>query len=179
MNIAKTAATITAAGVFGAAATGLALATPSTDVTLDVDGHSEAVSTNAPTVGGLLDGEHVSHGAGTRVTPGLATSLQANERIEVDHRGGSRYRPTGRHTATWTTADNVRAALAEMGIKVGKNDKVSVPLTAGHKQMTVVVQRSPGKGTTPTATPSKPAAATPPRSAATATPATPPRPPPA
>ncbi|MGZ4666497.1 MAG: transglycosylase family protein [Frankiaceae bacterium] len=85
MHVVKTAATITAAGIFGAAATGLALATPRTDLTLDVDGHSRSVSTSAQTVGALLDSKHVSHGAGTRVTPGLDTALQDNERIEVDH----------------------------------------------------------------------------------------------
>jgi uncharacterized protein YabE (DUF348 family) len=59
MTATKTAATLTAVGVFSAAATGLALATPTTtEVTLDVDGHSAVVSTTAGSVGELLDSAH-------------------------------------------------------------------------------------------------------------------------
>ena len=137
----RTAATLTAVGVFSAAATGLALATPTTDVTLDVDGHSALVSTTAGTVGELLDSEHISHVAGTEVTPGLSVPIYAHQHIEVDHAWKITVKVAGKTQSKWTTADSVGAALNEMGIKVGPDDKVSVPLTSGHKDMTVVIKR--------------------------------------
>ena len=110
-------------------------------MTLDVDGHSAVVSTTAGSVGELLDSEHISHAAGTEVKPGLNVPIYAHQQIEVDHAWKITVKVAGKTQSKWTTADSVGAALNEMGIKVGPNDKVSVPLTSGHKNMTVVIKR--------------------------------------
>ena len=161
MNRTKTAATGTAVGLFGAAATGIALAgQATTDVTLDVDGHARTVSTTAGQVGQLLVGEHVSRGPGTRVSPAPSTPLHAHERIEVDHPWEITVEADGKTRRASTTADSVRGALAEIGIKIGPNDTVSVPLTAAHKDMTVVVKRGAANEARTPAAPATPAAPT-------------------
>ena len=156
MNGTRIAATLTVLGLFGAAATGLAFAHPSVPVTLTVDGHVETASTTAGTVKALLESQHVAVGPRAEVNPGLDNVIYAHENIQVHHAWHLAVRADGASKSVWTTADTVGAALKRIGVKVGPYDKVSAPLTSGHKDTTVVVKRGTAKNMTLTVTLAKP-----------------------
>ena len=148
----RIAATLTVVGLFGVAATGLAFAHPSLPTTLTVDGHVENVSTTAGTVKALLESRHIAMGPRAEVSPGLDNVIYAHENIQVHHAWHIAVRADGATKSVWTTADTVGAALKRMGVEVGPYDKVSVPLTSGHKDTTVVVKRGTAKTVTQTVT---------------------------
>ena len=156
MNGTRIAATVTVLGLFGVAATGLAFAHPASPVLLTVDGRAEQTSTTARTVRALLDSRHVEVGPRDEVDPGLDNVIYARERIEVRHAWHITVRADGATRSRWTTADTVRAALADMGIRIGAYDTVSVPLDRGHRDVVVVVKRGNAKYQTADTTLAKP-----------------------
>ncbi|MGZ4617733.1 MAG: ubiquitin-like domain-containing protein [Frankiaceae bacterium] len=156
MNGTRLAATATVFGLFGVAATGLAFAHPSKSATLSVDGRVEEVATTAGTVRALLKSRNIHVGSRDEVDPGLDDVIYAQERILVRRAWHLAVSADGVTKSTWTTADTVGAALGEMELKVGPYDKVSQPLTAGHKNMTVVIKRGKARDQTLTVTLAKP-----------------------
>ena len=156
MNATRLAATATVFGLFGVAATGLALAHPSMSAILSVDGQEEDVSTTAGTVQALLKSRNIHVGPRDEVNPGLDNVIYARERIQVRHAWHLAVTADGVKRSTWTTADTVAAALGGMKLKVGPYDKVSVPLASGHRHMTVVIKRGQAKKQTLTVTLAKP-----------------------
>jgi uncharacterized protein YabE (DUF348 family) len=156
MNGTRLAATATVFGLFGVAATGLAFAHPSKSATLSVDGRVEEVATTAGTVRALLQSRNIRVGPRDEVDPGLDDVIYAQERILVRRAWHLAVSADGVTKSTWTTADTVGAALGKMELKVGLYDKVSQPLTAGRKDMTVVIKRGKARDKTLTVTLAKP-----------------------
>lgn len=156
MNGTRLAATATVFGLVGVAATGLAFAHPLKRATLAVDGRVEDVSTKAGTVRALLKSRHIHVGPRDEVDPGLDHVIYPQERIELRHAWHLAVRADGVTRSTWTTANTVGTALEGMELKVGPHDRVSVPLTAGHKDMTVVIKRAEATYRTVTVTLAKP-----------------------
>jgi uncharacterized protein YabE (DUF348 family) len=112
------------AGVVAAAvaATGVGYASMSKTVTLSLDGRTQKVHTFGDSVRDVLAAKHVRVGAHDAVAPSLGSSVQEGQTIAVRYGRPFDVKVDGRSTRYWVTAENVDAALDQIGLRIGGAD---------------------------------------------------------
>lgn len=121
-------------------------------LTLEVDGEQRTVWTTALTVGEAVDDLGLRD-PGTRVSASRSAALGRTSHLRVSTTKTVRVAVDGELIEGRTSASTVREALREIGIVLGEQDRVSVPLDAGVVDgLVVLVTRVVSTGGTETVT---------------------------
>ena len=110
-------AAIAGATALAVAGSTFAYASLDKDVTLSVDGAPRQVSTMAGTVGELLKSQHVAINEHDVIAPSASTKLTDGTVVAVQFGRHLKISVDGKPQSYWTTATNVGAALASLGIE--------------------------------------------------------------
>ena len=130
-------ATVAILSVIGA---GFAYASKSKTVTLSVDGEVTEVSTRAGTVEEVLEAEGISVDKRDAVAPSLTSSVSDGSRIAVAFGRELTLNVDGDKDHYWVTADNVNAALSQLGFRFADADlSASRSATIGRTGMALTV----------------------------------------
>lgn len=99
-------------------------------VTVVVDGKSLTQKTLAVTVDQVLKESAIRLGPGDEVSPGLRSSIREGLAIYIERAVPIHIKYDGRIKTVMTVPVPVREALTRAGIRVGKADKISLPMEA-------------------------------------------------
>jgi len=88
-------------------------------VTIVVDGRTRTVHTMAGTVAGVLAGQAIHPSARDVVAPALSAPVTDGSRIAVQHARQLVIDVDGKRKRYWVTANNVRDALDQLGLRFG------------------------------------------------------------
>jgi uncharacterized protein YabE (DUF348 family) len=110
-------AAIAGATALAVAGSTFAYASLDKDVTLSVDGAPRQVSTMAGTVGDLLKSQHVAINEHDVIAPSTSTKLTDGTVVAVQFGRHLEVSVDGKVQSYWTTATNVGAALASLGLE--------------------------------------------------------------
>ena len=121
---------LVAAVVLAVAGSTYGYATLSSRVTLSVDGQPREVTVLGGTVGAVLASEGIDVGEHDEVAPGLDETVTDGTRISVRYGRPLALSLDGVEQTHWVTADNVGAALGQIGMSLD-NAELSVSRGAG------------------------------------------------